>query len=218
MDEKLLNILSGGANELGIDLDDESLALFGTYLTELKAWNRKINLTAIESDREIVTKHFLDSLAPCRYLGGVSKLLDLGAGGGFPGLPIKIAEPSVEVVLMDAVEKKVHFMRHIIRKLGLKGASAVAGRAEDPALRARLAGSFDAVISRAFTEIGGFLALAEPYLAPDGVVVAIKGPNYEKELAGTEGFRGFLAPEVHEVRVPYTDRTTAMVIFRKASK
>lgn len=215
MNEKLLKILKTGAEELGVDLTDGAVALFDEYLSELKVWNRKINLTAIETDEGIVTKHFLDSLTPHRYLRGVARLLDIGAGGGFPGLPLKIADPSLEVALIDSVEKKVHFMRHIIRKLGLKGASAIAGRAEDPVLIGKHRGSFDGVISRAFTELKGFLTLAEPYLAPGGMVVAMKGPQYAHELGGAGEVKGFSPPEAHEVRVPFTDRTTAVILFRK---
>ncbi len=215
MNEKLIKTLRNGAEELGVDLSEGAVALFDAYLNELKVWNRKINLTAIDTDGEIVTKHFLDSLTPHRYLKGATKLLDIGSGGGFPGLPLKIADPALEVALIDCVEKKVHFMRHIIRILGLKGASAVAGRVEDPMIIDKHRGYFDAVISRAFTELKGFLSLAAPYVAPGGMAIAMKGPQYEEELHGVEGFKGFSPPEVHEVRVPFTDRTTAVIIFRK---
>ncbi|MBI5588606.1 MAG: 16S rRNA (guanine(527)-N(7))-methyltransferase RsmG [Deltaproteobacteria bacterium] len=215
MDERLINTLKSGAKELGVDLSEGALALFDAYLTELKAWNKKINLTAIETDGEIVTKHFLDSLTPYKYLTGVKRLLDIGAGGGFPGLPLKIVAPALEVVLMDAVEKKVHFMRHIIRKLGLKGAFAVAGRVEDPSVIDWHKGTFDAVISRAFTELKVFLSMAAPYVGHGGMIIAMKGPQYKEELEGAEGLKGFKTPEVYEARVPFTDRTTVIIIFRK---
>lgn len=215
MNEKLFKTLKSGAEELGVDLTEEALARLDEYLGELKAWNRKINLTAIDTDSEVVTKHFLDSLTPYRYLKGAARLLDIGAGAGFPGLVLKIADPSIDVVLMDSVEKKVHFMRHVIRKLGLKGASAIAGRAGDMAVVESHRGAFDVVISRAFSELGGFLALAGPYLAPGGLVIAMKGPKYAEELKGTAGLKGFSPPETHEVRVPFTDRTTAVIIFHK---
>lgn len=213
MNEKLKNTLKNGALELGADLSEGSISLFETYLTELKAWNRQINLTAIDSDDEVVTRHFLDSLTPLEAIKGARRLLDIGAGGGFPGLPLKIAKDSLEAVLMDSVTKKVHFMRHIIRKLNLKGAEAIAGRAEDRTLIEKYREDFDAVISRAFTELKGFLTAALPYVAPGGAILAMKGPGYKDELKAVEGFKGLSAPRIHEVRVPFTDRTTTIIVF-----
>jgi len=169
----------------------------------------------VDSDREIVVKHFLDSLVPCAYLEGNEKILDVGAGGGFPGLPIKIAMPGVDVTLVDSVGKKVHFMRHVIRRLGLARAEAVAARVEDKRFVASGAGRYDCVISRAFTELSGFVDLAMPYLAPGGRVVAMKGPRAATEVASLGRRTGLSEPEVHEVEVPFSERKTTIVIIEK---
>src|SRR3990172_708670 len=133
-DKKLLEILQQGSLELGVSLSYAQLASFLKYLRELQAWNKKINLTSITEEKDIIIKHFLDSLTSARFLPGVDTLLDIGSGGGFPGLPLKIAIPSLKITLMDSVEKKVHFIRHIIRTLDLKGADAISGRVESPEL------------------------------------------------------------------------------------
>ena len=115
---------------------------------------------------------------PCR-------LLDVGCGAGFPGIPLKIERPDLEVVLLDSRLKKIQFCETVIRELKLENIRAVQGRAEDPKIKKDL-GEFDVVISRATTSIEKFLALAENYLKTGGVVIAMKGPDWEKECSPQE--------------------------------
>ncbi len=211
----LARLLKEGAAELGVALDEGAIAAFSVYLEELKAWNRRINLTSIDSDKEAVIRHFLDSLTPYRYIKGAGRLLDIGAGAGFPGIPLKIADPTIEVTLVDSVEKKVHFMRHVIRKLGLKGIEAVSGRVEERALIERYASGFDCVISRAFTGLGRFLELSMPYLKAGGSIIAMKGPAYKDELEEAGRIKGIEPPRIYEVKVPFEQRSTTLVIFKK---
>lgn len=223
----LEDILRQGAEELGVgELTEGQVKAFFTYLDELKRWNSRINLTAIRDEREIVIRHFIDSLVPYKVLSsikdGAGAVLDIGAGGGFPGLPLKIVLPDMKLTLIDSVGKKVNFMRHTIRTLGLTDATAVVGRAEDPQMIEALiggqgGGGFDCVISRALTELGAFVEMARPYLNKDGVIVAMKGPldsetPLKVELKAIEG--GGVEYEVVETLVPFADRTTTMVILR----
>ncbi|HBG46654.1 MAG TPA: 16S rRNA (guanine(527)-N(7))-methyltransferase RsmG [Deltaproteobacteria bacterium] len=210
-----IELLKKGALELGVALDDSQAAAFLTYLRELKVWNKKINLTAIEDEKDIIIKHFLDSLTPFGLFSEVRSVLDMGAGAGFPGIPLKIAMPELRLTLLDSVEKKVNFMKHIIRTLGLKGAEAIAGRAEAPDLAYRLAGSFDCVISRAFTELPAFMTLGLPYLRPGGMLLAMKGPAVAEEINALGVMKGVLPPESFEVAVPFSDRKTTLVVIRK---
>lgn len=221
MEEKALEkMLVDGAAELGVSLDARGVAAFMTYLRELRAWNKKINLTAIVEPAEIVVRHFLDSLTVCRFLSGAERILDIGSGGGFPGLPIKIAMPATDVVLMDTVTKKVYFIRHMIRTLGLNsvgGVEAVAARVEDPSVVKKYGATFDCVVSRAFSELKNFIAVGLPYLKPGGRLIAMKGPAYavELEAANLEGLKGLSVPEVHTVRLPATHFDTVFVVFTK---
>jgi len=210
----LAKLMKDGAAELGVDLNETAISAFSVYLEELKAWNRKINLTSIDSDREVIIRHFLDSLTPYRYIKGTERLLDIGAGAGFPGIPLKIADPSIEVTLIDSIGKKVYFMRNIIRKLGLKGIEAISGRVEDKSLIGKYGARFDCVISRAFTGLGRFLELSLPYVRTGGSIVAIKGPSYKDELKGA-GKIGLDGPRIYEVKVPFEERFTTLVIFKK---
>ncbi len=205
---------------LGVSLGDEEVSRFMVYLEELKHWNRKMNLTSITSDREIITRHFLDSLTPCRLLRESFresiKLLDIGSGAGFPGIPLKIALPELSVLLMESTEKKVFFMRHVIRRLMLGGAvEAVHARAEDEGIIERYSGSFDCVISRALTGLEEFLALARPYLSEGGLVIAMKGPEVVNEIGPADRVEGMEFAGLREAPVPFTDMKTILTVFRK---
>jgi len=214
-DTELIEILRKGSLELGLSLELDQLGAFLKYLHELQAWNKKINLTSITAGKDIIIKHFLDSLTPASLLSGVESLLDIGSGGGFPGLPLKIALPTLKVTMLDTVEKKVHFIRHMIRTLDLKDAKAISGRVEAPDLIESHSCAFDCVISRAFTELGAFVALGKPYVRQGGMLLAIKGPAVEEELREMGPVEGFSAPIVHRIEVPFSGRTTNLIIMKK---
>lgn len=214
---RLISMLEHGAKALGVSMTPRASEQFMSYLRELKAWNAKMNLTAIEADDDIITRHFLDSLTPFAFLKAAKRLLDAGAGAGFPGIPIKIVRPDIHVTLLDSVSKKVLFMRHIIRTLGLgPDIEAVAARLEDKAVITRYEAAFDIVISRAFTSLPAFLEMSLPYLAPGGLIIAMKGPKAEDEVAGITGLiKGLTFEGLHEVEVPFLNRRTALVVFRR---
>ncbi len=204
-----------GAARLGVVLGDEELSRFMAYLDELKAWNRKINLTSLFSEREIVLRHFLDSLTPYSVIKKSTSLLDIGSGAGFPGIPLKIVLPELRVVLMESTAKKVFFMRHVIRRLGLgRTIEALHARAEDRGVVERYRGRFECVISRALAGLPVFLRLARPYLKEGGLVVAMKGPGVVKELGSIREMEGFVFEGTREVSVPFTERRTVLVLFR----
>ena len=182
MEDEDKRFLIEGAKLLGASLDEEAVETFALFLQELLKWNQKINLTAVRTEKGIVLKHFLDSLSPCPYLPGSGRLLDIGSGAGFPGIPIKIARPSLQVTLIDSVHKKVVFQRHILRTLGLQGAEALHGRAQGTEIRESLGGRFDAVTSRAFSDTETFLKVSHPFLRPGGLALAMKGAIADDEI------------------------------------
>ncbi|MFZ3072820.1 MAG: 16S rRNA (guanine(527)-N(7))-methyltransferase RsmG, partial [Thermodesulfobacteriota bacterium] len=193
---KIVDMLVAGAKELSIEMREGEERAFLIYLEELKKWNEKINLTSLRSDRDIAVKHFLDSLTVARFLkdAGVSSLLDIGSGGGFPGIPIKIVMPELKVTLLEAIGKKVIFLKHIIRTLGLNNIEAIKGRAEDEDVIKLYGNSFDCVISRALSSIKDYIGLAEPYIkvtprpTPLGVG-APKGAGFPlREAIATAGY------------------------------
>lgn len=182
MESENQELLVKGAEAFGIRLNQEQVESFDLYLRELLKWNQKINLTAIRSEKGIVLKHFLDSLSVFPYLSKTASLLDIGSGAGFPGIPLRIVQPSLEITLIDSVRKKVDFQRHIIRMLGLKGTEAIHGRIQDKEILQSMTERFDTVISRAFSNLQTLLLLAFPFLKKGGILLAMKGELEKEEL------------------------------------
>ncbi|MBM4277170.1 MAG: 16S rRNA (guanine(527)-N(7))-methyltransferase RsmG [Deltaproteobacteria bacterium] len=182
METENRRLLIEGAKAFGIDLNERMMEAFDLYLRELLKWNTKINLTAIRSEKGIVLKHFLDSLSVVPHLPEISSLLDIGSGAGFPGIPFKMVQPSLEVTLIDSVRKKVDFQSHIIRTLGLKGIKAIHGRIQDREILEALGGRFDAIIARAFSDLDTLLLLSFPFLKKGGILLAMKGDSAGEEL------------------------------------
>ena len=171
-----------GACKMGIEIDEVATAAFSTHASELINWNRKINLTAIRNPRDIAIKHFLDSIAPVDFIPDNCRLLDIGSGGGFPGIPLKILKPTVSVFLIDGARKKVNFLKHVIRTLGLERTEARQIRAENLQQDPAFTNFFDVIISRALSDLTSFVKHALPLLAKQGLIVAMKGQVGQKEL------------------------------------
>jgi 16S rRNA (guanine527-N7)-methyltransferase len=217
MEAENKDLLIEGAKTFGIDLDEKAIEAFGVYLNELLKWNQKINLTAIRSEKGILLKHFLDSLSVCPYLPEHSFILDIGSGAGFPGIPLKIIQPSFEVTLIDSVRKKVDFQRHIIRMLGLKKTEAIHGRVQDRGILQRLGGRFDITLSRAFSDLPTFLFLSFPFLKQKGTVIAMKGevnPNEMRRLTGAEGIQYRLQKTIPLI-LPFSSFKRTILLFEK---
>src|SRR3990172_8938327 len=214
-DLNLKQILTEGAKDLGISLYESQLDLCFVYLTELKKWNQKINLTAIRDDGDIVIKLFLDSFSFIKGFAPVEglKLLDMGSGAGFPALPLKIAIPGISVTMVESVKKKTAFLRHIIRTLRLTGAEVSDKRTEE--LPTSLYSIFDVVTARAFADIGTALAVGKPFLKSEGIIVLSRGPEEkisEQELSKA----GFVLERRIQLTLPHSDYKRAIWVFRKA--
>ena len=171
----LLELLRKETEGLGILLNDEAVHLFSLYLEELKTWNKKINLFSRKDDQEIIIKDFLDSLTISNYLSSGTSVLDIGSGGGFPGIPIKISRRDLRVVLSEVRAKKIFFLKHIIRILGIENLEVLSSKDQK-------AIEFDFVVSRAFGSITKLVETGSPYLKENGVVISMKGKMGEEEL------------------------------------
>lgn len=173
----LLDDIGNGVAGLGQTLPPDAINKLGTLIEELERWGRRINLTAIRRAEAMVSGHVLDSLSVRPCLHG-RRILDIGTGAGFPGLPLAIAEPEREFVLLDSHGRKLGFVQHIIGLLGLANASAVKSRAEDYAPDER----FDTVIARALARTARLMELGAHLLGEDGVLLALKGKHPADEL------------------------------------
>ena len=176
-----LALLREGIAALGLKLPPATLEQFLVYLTELQLWNAKINLTGLKTDRDIVIKHFLDSLAVLPFLADAASLLDLGSGAGFPGLVLKLAWPQVALTLVEARQKKASFLEYLASRFRLTWVEVVQTHLT-PSLARQRQPKVAAVVSRAALILPRLLEVAAPLLAPEGVVLALKGAH----LAGIE--------------------------------
>jgi 16S rRNA (guanine527-N7)-methyltransferase len=188
-------IIKEGAESFGVRIGPKQEERFSVHAVELIQWNRKINLTRITDPLEVAVKHFLDSLAPAAIIPPDSTLLDIGSGGGFPGIPLKIVMPSLSATLIDASLKKVSFVKHVTRKLGLKGIKTRHAKARGTSIvnfetpgetKDAIGKVFDIIVSRAVTSLENFIQLALPLLAPGGTIIALKGKMSQEE---TESIR-----------------------------
>jgi 16S rRNA (guanine527-N7)-methyltransferase len=205
-----------GARSLGIEINEAATAAFSIHASELINWNRIINLTAITDPRDIAAKHILDSLAPAEFIPDEARLLDIGSGGGFPGIPLKIFKPAVSVLLIDGVRKKVNFLKHLIRTLRLVNIEALQVRAENLRQVRRCEHSFDVIISRALSDLAPFVNSALPLLADQGKIIAMKGEVDPKELTAlrTDTPADRYALDVKNYRLPSIDATRSLVIVK----
>lgn len=213
-----LALLTAGAAALGLELAPATLGHLLTYLEELKLWNARTNLTGLKTDRDIVIKHFLDSLAVLPFLDEAGSLVDLGSGAGFPGLVLKLARPQLSLTLMEARQKKAAFLEYLVSRFRLTGVRVVQAHLT-PNLAHQWAPKVAAVVSRATFILPRLLELAAPLLAPGGVVLALKGVHLalsELEAAGSAAMRLGLGPlEQHKYSLPVSGEPRLLVMARK---
>lgn len=178
------DILKRAAENEGLAFDEDKYNKFIKYMDILKSWNEKINLTAIVDNDGIIKKHFIDSIKIFRIseFKDARRVIDVGTGAGFPGIPIKIMMPEIEVVLLDSLSKRINFLNEVISELGLKGITAVHGRAEDFARLSDYRERFDASVSRAVANMAVLSELCIPFVKKGGYFVALKGPAVEEEI------------------------------------
>ncbi len=174
--EEPLFLLQEGAATLGISLSPKVLSQFGVYLQELQTWNARVNLTGLTSPRDIIIKHFIDSLAVLPFLEDASSLADLGSGAGFPGLVLKLARPDLTLTLVESRGKKAAFLEYLVALWQLPGVEVIQAYLT-PQLAREWGPRFDMVTSRAAFPLKRFLELASPLLLPGGRALALKGPE-----------------------------------------
>ena len=214
MDNKAYDaMLREGLAAVGEELPAEGREQLFRFQDELLKWNARINLTTVTEPREILEKHFLDSLAILPEVRGAVTMLDLGAGAGFPGIPVKIALPDLGVTLVDSARKKVAFMTGVIARLGLKAARAVhahlggsaAGEGLEPA---------EVVVSRAFLDVERWAPLGARYLRPRGRLVAMMGrPPPERELEEAARAAGLALRALRAYRLPWSGAERSVATF-----
>jgi 16S rRNA (guanine527-N7)-methyltransferase len=219
MDDTLITTLSEGASAIGIRLGPAELGRFATYHREILLWNRRINLVSERSAQEIVIRHFIDSLTPAPFLDRPDgALIDLGSGGGFPGIPLRIAMPGLHLSLVEASRKKSSFLSHVVRTLRLDGVQVIRKRVEELTVSEVLAGRFDTLISRAAFKLPDLIRTASFFLKPGGQLIAMKGPDPQEELEKTDRISdaaGMVFTACRDVRTPGDDSSRKIIIYNR---
>ena len=211
-----------GAAELDLYLTPRQVESFRVYHRELVAWNQRMNLTAIVDSEEAQLRHFVDSLTVAGVLAGPVKdhgrMLDVGAGAGFPGLPLKLMFPGMHLSMLDSVGKKTSFLKHLVETLELEDVDVYNGRAEDLAMRSELRESFDVVVSRGVARMRVLMEYTLPYCRVGGIVVTLKKGGIEPEVSNALHAMDVLAGRIREMRgvtVGGLDDGRALVVVDK---
>lgn len=216
----LEDILAGGAKALGISLPENALPLYRTYYTALTEANRQFNLTAIEGEDQAARLHFLDSLAVLGRTELAGKnIIDVGTGGGIPGLALKIAEPSLRLTLLDATEKKTAFLSALTETLGLPCA-CLTGRAEELGRESAHREAYDAAVARAVAETRVLAEICLPFVKVGGRLLALKSADTDEELKAAEGTvkaLGGVFAEIHDYTLPGTDIPRRIAVIEKTA-
>lgn len=214
---QISRLLDRGLAQLGIDVDDEALSRLGQYCLELEKWSRKVNLIAKNTPLEdIIEKHFLDSLTLVPILDHLNprerNLLDVGTGAGFPGLVVKVARTGWDVTLLEPRERRVAFLRHVIRQLCLKGVSPVSARIEEGRLPDK---KYAVITGRAVADIPRFLAMVAAEASQDTLVVCMQGETGRHDLEEGDMVNAFVCRKVWETYLPFSRNKRFLLLFSK---
>lgn len=216
-----MNYLKECADQIHIDISQEKLDQFLIYYNMLIEKNKVMNLTAITEKKEVVIKHFLDSIALGKYMDlSKKKILDIGTGAGFPGIPIKILYPDTEIVLLDSLNKRVQFLNEVIHVLQLENIHAIHGRAEDYAHEKQYRQQFDLVVSRAVANLSTLSEYCLPYVKTDGYFIPYKSGNIDLELEKSKNaifLCGGKCEKVEKFVLPNSDHERSFVFILKKS-
>ena len=211
-----------GAAELGIEITPEQGRLLERYYRLILKKSSEFNLTAILEEKEFALKHIVDSLTclPAVPLNGARRVVDVGAGAGLPGIPVKIARPEIRLALVESSLKKAAFLENAIRELGLTETKVLRGRAEELAHRADLREQFDCALSRALAPLPVLLEYCLGFVRPGGVLVALKGPaaaREEAESARALFLLGGMIRETKEIVLPFLGHRRRLIVVEKTA-
>lgn len=219
-------LLQKGARQMGLELTKIQLEQFECYYRLLVEWNEKMNLTAITEEADVISKHFLDSLAGAdivkdRLLKGKVSLIDVGTGAGFPGIPLKILYPEIKLTLLDSLQKRIRFLESVGQELELTQVAYVHGRAEELAHQGEYREAYDIAVARAVAPMAVLLEYCAGYIQPGGQFLAYKGPSLSEELAAVTTEWKQLRMHCREVReavIPGTELRHFVAIVDKTGK
>jgi len=205
------------AKEIDIDLTENEIKKFFEYKKLLKEWNEKINLTAITEDRDIIIKHFIDSLTINKYISLKSKVIDVGTGAGFPGIPIKIVNENVDMTLLDSLNKRLFFLQTLSESLGLNNIEFIHGRAEEIGNDSKYREKYDIATARAVANLSVLVEYCLPFVKVGGAFVCMKGSNVDEieEAKKAINLLGGKIEKIEKLFLPDIREERNIIIIRK---
>ena len=183
-----------------IDINDEVIKMFFDYMNGIISWNDKINVTAIIEPKEFIVKHFVDSITINEIINNEGKLLDVGTGAGFPGIPIKLLNNKLSVTLIDSVNKKLNVIRDVTKDMNIDNLEIIHSRAEDLARDNNYREKYDYVTTRAVSNLSTILEYMVPFLKVNGIAICMKGPNFKEEIDDSTNTFKVLGIRLKEVK------------------
>ena len=204
--------------QMQIELLDEQYKKFFDYMNLLIEWNEKINLTTIIEPKEVVTKHFIDSLTITPFINKNERIIDVGTGAGFPGIPIKILYPDSEVVLLDSLNKRLNFLNEVISRLQLKKIETLHLRAEEAGIDERHRETYDTVVSRAVAPLNILLEYTVPLAKKNGKCIYMKSNKLDSEIENAKNAikeLNVIVEKKEELKLPFTEIERTILLMRK---
>lgn len=209
--------LENAAKQIEIELTKKQIEKFYNYMNLLLEWNEKINLTAIIEPREVISKHFVDSLTIAKYIKGNEKLIDVGTGAGFPGIPLSIVKENTDIVLLDSLNKRINFLEKIKQNLKLKNITTIHGRAEEFGKNKKEREIYDIATSRAVAPLNILLEYLLPLVKVGGKAICMKGSNIEEieNAKNSLEILGGKIEKIEEITLPNSDIKRNIIIVKK---
>ncbi len=206
---------------LNLKLDDSQIKNFYDFMNLLIEKNKVMNLTGITEPKEVILKHFIDSLTVLKYINENDNIIDVGTGAGFPGIPLKMAENSLEITLLDSLNKRINFLNEVIEKINLNKVKTIHGRAEDFGQDFKYREKYDVAVSRAVAPLNVLLEYMLPFVKVGGKCICMKGSNCDEEIENSRKAIEILGGKIEKIKkfnLPNSDNNRTIFIIKKVQK